>query len=127
MFGLFGVPLDVPLLGFPVLGVVPGFFVGVVTGGFFFGVVDVGLVAGLLVGRDVLPPIIPPPVTPPSCCAHATFAQVSKNRTVNTNRNRGTSGVLDDIGFSPVFEMLAFGLKQVGNSGRIIMLELPDV
>ena len=96
--------LFVPL--FPVVpaldvGVVPGFFVDDATGGFFRGVdvVDVGLFAGgLLVGRDVLPPIIPPPVTPPSCCPHATPAQENKNRAVNTNRNRRGRGVVGDMG-----------------------------
>ena len=89
MFGLFD-----PTGGF-VVDVVPGFLVVVVTGGFFLvDVVDVGLIAGLFVGRDVLPPIIPPPVTPPSCCAHAAVEQVSRNRTVNTKGNRRGRGVV---------------------------------
>jgi hypothetical protein len=81
-----------PLVPVPVVPVV-GFFDGVVTGGFFRGV-DVDD-AGLFVGRDVLPPIMPPPVTPPSCCADAPPAEASKNRTVNTNRNRQGRGVVD--------------------------------
>ena len=84
--------------------VVPGFFVDVVTGGFFRGVDvdDAGLVAGLLVGRVVLPPIIPPPVTPPSCCASAPPAAASRNKAVNTNRNRRGRGVVD-MNSLPVF------------------------
>ena len=62
------------------------------------GVVDAGLFAvGLLVGRDVLPPIIPPPVTPPSCCAQAAVEQVSKSRSANTNGNRQGRGAVIGI------------------------------
>ena len=107
--GLFDPAGTVDVAG--VVDVAPGFFVDVVTGGFFLVVVDVGLLAGLLVGRDVLPPIIPPPVTPPSCCATARPVQPNRNRTVNTNRNRGVLGVVDDMEISPVFE-LAFRSKQ---------------
>ena len=117
VFGLLGVPL------FEVDGV-NGFFVAGVTGGFFF-VVDDGLIAaGLVVGRDVLPPIIPPPVTPPSCCATAAPAQVSKKRTVNTNGNRGGRTVV--MSTLLVFKTCwRFGLEQGRNGGRIIMRELP--
>ena len=56
----------VPVVAVPLFAVA-GFFV-VVAGGFFLVVVvEAGFVAGLLEGREVLPPIIPPPVTPPSC------------------------------------------------------------
>ena len=116
VFGLFGVPL------FEVDGV-NGFFVAGATVGFFF-VVDVGLLAGgLLVGRDVLPPIIPPPVTPPSCWANAAPEQVSKKRTVTTNGNRrGRTVVMSTL---LVFKACwRFGLEQGRNGGRIIMREL---
>ena len=87
VFGLFGIPV------FEV-DVDSGFFVDAATGGFFF-VVEVDLLAGgLLVGRDVLPPIIPPPVTPPSCCANAALEKANRNRTENTNGNRGARGVV---------------------------------
>ena len=118
VLGLTDVPLvDVPLVGdvpgfdvdvpegrllpdgFAVVpvDVAPGFFVVVVAGVRFrvVGVVVDLLAGALLVGRDVLPPIIPPPVTPPSCWATATPAQADSMTSVNTNRNRGERGVID--------------------------------
>lgn len=99
MLGLDGV-FEV-LVGFADVVVVTGGLVAVVAGRFLTGAVVLvaGLVAGLLVGRDVLPPIVPPPVTPPSCCATATLAQVSTNRTVSRKTTRRGRGV--DIEFSP--------------------------
>jgi hypothetical protein len=62
-------------------------------------VVDVGLFAGLVAGRPVLPPIMPPPVTPPgSCCASATLLVVI-NRTADRQSTRGAG----DMTFSPAF------------------------
>jgi hypothetical protein len=80
----------------------------VVAGRFRVADVVFGLVAadagGLLVGREVLPPIIPPPVTPPSCCPTAALAQANKNKAVNKERWRGERGVSIDL--SPGIELL---------------------
>ena len=110
MFPALGLPLlDAPVVVVPLglvpddvapLVVTPGFFAGVVVfagvvaGVRFFGVVVDLLDAGLLVGREVMPPIIPPPVTPPSCCPTATLAQASKRKVINRNLNRGGRGVV---------------------------------
>ena len=127
----FGLPVfEAPLVDGPVgfvlegvapLVVTPGFFAGVVTGVRFLVVVVDLLDGDLLVGREVLPPIIPPPVAPPSCCPTAKLAEASKktvmkrslNRVgrVKTSLNRGGRAVVD-MNSLPVLEQLAFRLKQ---------------
>ena len=91
---------DVAPVGELPVDVVGGFRPDVVVVVGRFRVVGVGFVDadGLVVGRDVLPPIIPPPVTPPSCCPRATPAQVNSKRTVAKQTNRGAQV---GITFSP--------------------------
>ena len=81
--------------------VVAGRLTGVVGVGRLRGgvVVDVGLLAGLVEGRLVLPPIMPPPVTPPgSCCASAALLVVI-NRSADRQSTRRDG---KDMTLSPV-------------------------